>query len=209
MSRLLTFAAVFVFAASCLAQEASRLEVFGGYSVENTGNNGFATNRSALNGWRLNAIDNLTRRFGIESDFSAHYGSPTLGLRGTSPLYRCSLLVCPPAAYVTGKANVHTYEIMFGPRLSLRHGKDTIFAHALFGDGHISADVFAVQSGIPSGNHSDNSFAFALGGGFGRDVGSVIGLRFYGDYLQTHFFHATQNTYRLSPGVVLRFGAKR
>jgi Outer membrane protein beta-barrel domain len=95
--------------------------------------------------------------------------------------------------------SLKTHTFMFGPTVSMSTSeKFKPFVHALFGGAHSSASV--------SGSSiSDTAFATALGGGV--DVGSKKFAVRIGqfDYLMTRFGGTSQNNFRYSAGVVLRF----
>jgi len=93
-------------------------------------------------------------------------------------------------------ADARVYTFLFGPRVSVSVGKLTPFAHALFGAGHESLNAVSA---------SDTAFATALGGGVDYKLIPAVGWRFQGDYVQTRFFSNTQNDFRFSTGIVLRF----
>jgi opacity protein-like surface antigen len=94
----------------------------------------------------------------------------------------------------TYKGNVHNF--LFGPRLSYTAGKITPFAHALYGVSRVTGD----------GLTSQNSFAMAYGGGVDVTVAKRVALRLAQlDYVRTQFGDSSQNHFRYSTGVVLRF----
>jgi hypothetical protein len=72
-------------------------------------------------------------------------------------------------------------------------GRVRPFAHALFG----AADS--------TGASSDFSFASAFGGGLDFKLAPILGWRFQGDYIHTHFSGLPQGHARFSTGIVLRF----
>ncbi len=114
---------------------------------------------------------------------------------------------CPPALFL-GPTNlrqeVHTYSI--GPQLSYRtDSRFTPFAHALFGGGYAS------NTTTFSGGHSteaNGSHVITLGGGFDVRLTSLLALRTQSDYVRTRFFHQPHDGFRLSTGIVFRFGKK-
>ena len=65
------FWALFVPLVALAQDEFPRAEVFGGYSY-------FRANpdKLNLNGWDASVAGNITNWFGVEGDFSGHYGSP-------------------------------------------------------------------------------------------------------------------------------------
>ena len=90
------------------------------------------------------------------------------------------------------------HDFLFGPRISASVGKLRPFAHALIGVSHISDNSDAVSI-------SSTSFADALGGGLDYRVARIVGVRLQIDDLQSRSFSRTQNNFRLSTGLVLRF----
>jgi hypothetical protein len=88
-------------------QDASRLDLFGGYSYFNGSTSGF-TNRFSLNGWNAQATYNFTRWLGATADFGGYYGSPL-------------------------NLSAHDYTFLFGPTVNIRTPHATPFVHALFG----------------------------------------------------------------------------
>ena len=157
--------------------------VFLGYSYLNV--NSPAGDRSNLNGWNGSLEGKIFPFVGIVADISGHYGQQTI------PSF-CTVVLsdCVP---VDVRTSQHAF--VFGPRVSVSVGKITPFAHYLVGAGHISVK----NSG------SDTSFAQTIGGGIDYKLIPLIAWRFQGDFQQTRFFGTTQNNFRLSTGIVLRF----
>jgi hypothetical protein len=87
---------------------------------------------------------------------------------------------------------------LIGPRLSIPVGKFTPFAHALVGAGH------ANDRGTGYSN-SDTSLATAIGGGIDYKLIPAVAWRLQGDELHTRFFGSTQDHFRFSTGIVVRF----
>ena len=97
--------------------------------------------------------------------------------------------------------NVHTF--LFGPQVTKRAKRADLFAQALFGVGRVGASA----SGIGA---SDTAFATALGGGVDVHVGSRVSFRVAQiDYLLTRFGGHSQNNFRVSTGLVIRWGRTR
>jgi Outer membrane protein beta-barrel domain len=94
-----------------------------------------------------------------------------------------------------GGISTSTYTYLFGPQISLP-SRVSPFGHLLLGGAHISGAGFG-----------NSSFAMALGGGIDARISSD---RFYWrviqlDYLITQFGSNSQNNFRLSTGIVIRF----
>jgi hypothetical protein len=178
---------LFVFGSLATAQIPTSGNVFAGYSYYNTDINGFQ--RQSLNGWEGSLEGKLfpIPFLGIVADFSANYGN----LKFQSPIGTCAIsVICSPV-----NVNSHVDNFLLGPRVSVSVGKFRPFAEALFGGAHINTNGFG----------SDTSFASALGGGLDYRLISILGWRFQGDYIHTSLFNSTQNSLRLSTGIVLRF----
>jgi len=77
--------------------------------------------------------------------------------------------------------------------------KLTPFAHLLFGGAHINASAQGLGG-------SDNSFAWALGGGLDVNVSRRFDVRLAQvDWLRTQFVDSTQSNVRCSGGIVFKF----
>ena len=157
--------------------------IFVGYSylAADTNTSGHAN----LNGWNGSLEGKVFPFIGIVADLSGHYGSerfPAL----------CGVTSC--------SVNAKVHSALFGPRVSFTVGHFTPFAHVLVGVSHISADL----SGS-SASDSDTSFSEAFGGGIDYRLIKPIDWRIQADMLQTRFFSNTQDNFRLSTGLVLRF----
>jgi hypothetical protein len=148
------------------------------------------SNPANLNGWNGSLEGKVLPFVGIVADLSGYYGSP--GFDAT-----CGLIIgCVPTA---GHANATVYNVLFGPRLSVSVGKVRPFAHVLVGVAHVH------QSARSTFSNSATSFADAIGGGIDYRLISLVAWRVQADFLQTRFFSATQDNFRFSTGLVLRF----
>jgi hypothetical protein len=199
----------FLLAATAAAQR-KRFAAFGGYSsradIVFTPVSSFPIsipNIERMNGWNGSFEAKLIPVLGVVADLSGHYGS-----YGASAGCE-AILICVP---VNGTLNSSLYSLMFGPQASVSLWRFTPFVYALFGVAHINhkANLLAL-SGL---SNSDTSFADAFGGGIDFRIVSSVSWRFQGDLLQTRFFNlpapisfivSTQNGFRGSTGVVIRF----
>jgi hypothetical protein len=199
LGRLATiFFASLLFCVGAQAQVPTSGNVFFGYSYYNTSPLTFAgiTDRSALNGWEGSLEGKVFRWVGIVADFSAHYGSQSV----PSPAGTCAIgVVCSPLPVST-----HVDNFLVGPRVSIKLGRFRPFGEVLFGVGHISANV---GSSLPDNfvMPKDTTPATAVGGGLDYRIIRPIAVRFQGDYIHTSFYGTTQNSARLSTGIVFRF----
>jgi hypothetical protein len=172
------------------AQDAPRVEVFGGYSYMRLDDDGSGLDRD-LNGFNMSGnIKVLGKRLGLKADVSGHFGQITIA---------------------PGVSNIdqRQFLFLFGPQYSLRtSGKIQPFAHALFGFENLRLNNDVI------GDLTDTGFAFALGGGVDvKALGSKLMFRMVqADYVLTKFSDSassgnnTNNNLRISTGLVFRFG---
>ncbi|SRR5579884_411910 len=181
-SRVLAVILVAVCASSVSwSQETARYEVSGGYSYMRAGSPGGESFN--LQGANIAATYTFRQQFGFTADVGGyHFDDLGPGIDG------------------------RLYTVLLGPRFSYRHYKRfTPFAEALAGFARHS-----VSTGVNSA--AENSFSMMLGGGLDITVRKRIAVRAAEvDYLLTRFEDAsgsamTQNSLRISTGVVLRFG---
>jgi opacity protein-like surface antigen len=179
MNRIWIISVLAIFCCAAVAQEAPRAEVFGGYQYFRANSGISGLNNFNLNGWNASASGFLNDYFGVKADFSGSYGTPSMAGIGL-------------------KTRLHTY--MFGPVVRYHNAsKLTPFAHALFGGGHISGEAFGISA-------SESDFAWAAGGGVDVSVNNRFAVRVaQADFLQTRVGGDSQNNFRYSAGVVLRF----
>jgi hypothetical protein len=179
------FAGAFVIVAMVAAAEAQIPggNIFFGYS--NSGGEVGASDHKNFNGWEASLEGKFLPWIGAVADFSGHYATANL----LPPD-----IVCPPAC-TPRPVDSRRYVFLLGPRASVPIGRFTPFAHAFFGVGHVTNTGFA----------SDTSFATAIGGGLDYKLIKGVAWRFQGDELYTRFYGSTQNHFRFSTGIVLRF----
>ena len=183
MSRIVVGVLVVAALLSCqaLAADTSRVEVFGGFQYfrANSGIDLSGVDNFNLNGWNASLSGYFNRYVGVTADFSGAYGNPEfLGV----PIH----------------TKFHTF--MFGPVLRLSNPTHlTPYVHALGGGAHLSADAVGQ-------NASDTNAAWAVGGGLDLDLAPMIGIRLgQFDYLQTRSGDTSQDNFRFSAGIVLKF----
>jgi opacity protein-like surface antigen len=191
MRKLVTFASLaFLFAVVSAPKAYSQVELFGGYSHLSLG--GAPSNiGSSSNGWEGDAYVHLLGPWGVEADYSNHYGvSPQLPVSGG--IY-----------YVPG------FTQLYGPRFTLALPRIHPYVHALFGTVHGDAGAF-IPGPVPIGLAQDitqNAFGMAFGGGLNVKATRHIWLRLVQvDYLRAQFTNNTQNDVRVSAGIIFRFG---
>ena len=101
-------------------------------------------------------------------------------------------------------ANTHLRTYLVGPQLRLP-GPISPFAHFLVGAAH-ETGASSIGPLLTTTGPAQTGFATALGGGIDLKVLPLISIRpIQVDYVLTHFNSATQNQFRVSAGVVVRF----
>jgi hypothetical protein len=137
--------------------------------------------RQNLNGWDGSLEGKVLPFLGIVVDGSGHYGK--------TQIPTCSVPFGGSCAPVNG----NLYTALIGPRVSASFGGIRPFAHVLVGAANVS------------GASSEFSLASAVGGGLDFKIAPILGWRFQGDYIHTHFSGAAEGHALISTGVVLRF----
>jgi len=177
---------MFLVPLAAVAQDFPRAEIFGGYSY-------FRANPDEFNlhGWNASVTGYITDWFGIEGDFSGHYGSPSV------------------YGFDIPMIDINSHTFMGGPKFAYRSGAVTPFAHFLIGGARAATGAYGFTV-------SDTALAAAVGGGIDINLNERIAIRaIQADYLMTryntgsavHFngFDDRQNNFRLSAGIVFRF----
>jgi hypothetical protein len=194
--RIFTFLCILAFVAFLFAipSHAQGIELFGGYTFVRapvtfsqtpqgacviTGCATTITTRDLnLNGWNVGGAFKVLGPLALKADFADTSGS----FQG---------------------ANTHLKTYLIGPQLRFP-GPISPFAHFLIGGAHESTD--SANGPIITASPTRNAFATTLGGGLDLKVLPFISLRpIQIDYLLTHFNSNTQNQFRYSAGIVLRF----
>jgi hypothetical protein len=196
--RFLTLLCSFLFVALLFAMpsHAQRIELFGGYSYVRapvtftqtfqgscvlTGcpPPAITTRNLNLNGWNVGGAFKVFGPLALKADYADTSGS----FQG---------------------ANAHLKTYLVGPQLRFP-GPISPFAHFLIGGAHESTTA-STSGPITTASPTRNAFATTLGGGLDLKVLPFISLRpIQIDYLLTHFNSNTQNQFRYSAGVVVRF----
>jgi hypothetical protein len=97
---------------------------------------------------------------------------------------------------------ITTYNYMIGPQYSLRKYKSKYFVHAFFGKAQNTVNIETLmKSGFESVGR-----AYALGGGYDRDLNPRFTFRIMADYVHTDTFRTTQSDVRISTGLVFHIG---
>ncbi len=166
-----------------LARDEPRLEAFGGYSWITTSllqDTGFLQARKGCSGWNGSLSWNTTHNLGFVAEFSGFRGTPSLSGSSVTTRY---------------------YSFLGGPKITHHNRSDKveIFVHQLFGTSHAT---------LNSGARSLTASGFSLVAGVGMDyvIRRHIAIRpFQFDYAISQLAPHSQNQFRFSTGVVLRW----
>jgi len=194
MRKLAAIAFAFLFfSVGARAQTDSKGNISFGYSylkttLSPTGATAPSISSSNLNGWNTSFEYKPFHWLGAVGEFGGNYGNERV-------VPFCEVIpICPSPL----NANASLHAFLFGPRVSVSLGKVTPFAQALFGGAHTNATGTGFSL-------SDTSFSNAIGGGADFRLTRTMGWRVQGDLLQTRFFNTSQNNFRFSTGLVVRF----
>jgi opacity protein-like surface antigen len=197
MKILFSLLIVFSVAASALAQESSKVEVFGGYSYLRADSN-LGVDRD-LRGWNASINYNLNKILGVKADFSGHYTDGAVFLS--------------PVTDASAKIDTSDFTFLFGPQFSYRKNEKVVpFAHIMIGGVRRKISSPPIDVGFPDfpiiidPSSTNTAFAAAFGGGL--DIKLTNGLAFrlvQADYLLSRFGGFTQNNLRIGTGLVVRF----
>jgi opacity protein-like surface antigen len=159
--------------------EAPKAEIFGGYQYFHANSGVSGLSGFNLNGWNASASGFFSRNLGVTADFSGSYGTPSVLGVGV-------------------KTNFYTF--LFGPTVRVPNSSRlTPFAHVLFGGGRISGSAFGVSV-------SSTDFTWAAGGGVDVNLSRNFAIRLgQADFLQSRVAGSSQNNFRYSTGIVLKF----
>ena len=194
-------------------------EVFGGYSYLHIDTQGVTTSslnnqcnitfggtcpitfaiHPGFNGWNIAPQVNLNRWFGIKAQVAGQYGK----------IITVNFNSVPPIAIFTIPGQ-HVYDFLFGPVISHRAEKYTVFGHGLLGAQHVGLTGNTPVAGFSFSGGSETDFAFALGGGVDWKASKHFAIRL--GQFDYEFVNSSgsghQNDYRFSAGVVFGFGGK-
>jgi opacity protein-like surface antigen len=161
------------------AQDNAKAEVFGGYQYLHANSGVSGVSSLNLNGWNAAVNGYFTHNLGVTADFSGTYGTPSVLGVGVKTRF---------------------YTFLFGPVVRFPiSSRLTPFGHVLFGGGHISGEAMGASA-------SETDFTWAAGGGLDANLNRSFAVRLaQADFVQIHSSGQTQNSFRFSAGVVLKF----
>lgn len=155
--------------------------------------------RPGFHGWSLAPQFNFSRWLGIKLQIAGQYGSVV------NAKYRSN----PAVAYPIPKQ--HAYDVLFGPVVSWRKHRYTLFGHGLFGMENFGIATSQINSislaEFPRISSTDT--AFAVGGGADLKVWKFFAVR--AGELEYQFVNSSNfthlNDWRYSTGIVVSIGA--
>jgi hypothetical protein len=160
-SLIVGFAALSLGAPAMLAQNVSKVDLFGGFSLLNA-DSASGSGRDSVYGWQGSATWNVKPHVGLVADFGGQYKSYDVPYQGT-----------------TLSLNTSNYDYLFGPQFAMRSGNIAVFAHVLAGGLRQTAavPVSSLFTSSASVNVSSNGFLVGLGGGLDINVGRHAAIR--------------------------------
>jgi len=178
------------------AQEPSRIQIYGGYSVLHPNLPKFDSDPSVsrtvetvlgnLSGWNGGVTVGLTNTFGVTADFSGYYKKFNATVDGSN-----------------FDASLRAYTFLFGPQFQKNGERLRPFARVLFGIAHGSAEATVDGEG---GEGSKTVFGASVGGGLDVKVANRVAIRAaqldYYPFRTSEGGGLTFNNYRFGAGVV-------
>jgi hypothetical protein len=183
----LFFTSLFFTVGIAAAQDFPKGEVFAGYSY---GNLHILTDRTSVNGWNASATVNVSRWFGLTTDFGGLYGGS--GSEVLNPIF-------------TETVHERLHTLLFGPQVTYRRGKVALFAHLLVGETILNEQIATTGCSTICpviGSSRTSSGTATPGGGLDFSVGRNLAWRVQADYLPI----GAGNDVRISTGLVFRIG---
>lgn len=171
------------------AQIVDNLEVSGGFA--------HVTGDLGLNGFNFGAGLWLNRRVSLNFDYDTAWKTSSLDVLSLTSVGTTAI-------------KNHYQDWLIGPRIffppkSIKKYKFDPFAELKFGGAHLRERV---EQGGGSVSASDNSFAWAVGGGGDYQFNSQWFGRVNLDFLRTHFVNAGQSRLRFVIGVGYTFSSR-
>jgi hypothetical protein len=203
MQKLLSVLAFLVFTSlPLMAQDFSKVDVFGGYQFSRLGSE--ITLVPNANGFDGSVTYNVNKKFGLEGDFNGAYQS-------------YNSVVAAELGEATGvNVPAHFFTYSGGPVVSFRSkSRVTPFAHVMVGGARrsIAASASGVSVSIPS-----NGYAITAGGGLDMKVAKHVSIRLVQvDWVDYHFGSllgvsgtgtSSAANFKLATGIVFNLGGK-
>ena len=173
--------------ASTAVAQSQGSEITGGYTFMSADG---GIDRVNMNGWHTGGSIFLNEWLGIEGNFGSVGRSESITAPGSS-----------------AEATIKSYTYVFGPRFDFGKGtRMNPYFHTLLGFDRATGTVETTIGGTTTEvSSSDTGFATSLGGGVVLGMSKHMGINLGGDYLMARH-GITQHNFRISAGVVFRFG---
>lgn len=165
---------------------------------------------------------NVNRWLALGGDFSIFTGHSSLIPGVLDPSIQASLapiIFLVPPGFLNVPFDATTYTFTAGPQINFRHWRYvTLFVRPAIGGIHETATlnpnnpvtIGLVQVLAPSGEKSDTTIFYGVGGGFDINASKHVALRMSADYVHVHLFDGflkdPRNSVRLSIGPAFRWG---
>jgi hypothetical protein len=178
---------------SAIAEEPSRFEFFGGYSLIHANiatNVPFASpSHENASGFNVSAAGYFNRWLGAVADFSGHFRNQPVSFNDPFSGQR-----------VTGNIGADVFPLQFGPQVRFPGNRIRPFTRVMFG-------LFRIKTIAPNFTALDNDFGFSVGGGVDVRATDHVGVRIgQADYIRSHLTPTDwQNNWRFSAGLVFDF----
>ena len=166
-------------------------EIFGGYSVLKASPGENADSVWLNPGWHVAATGWVNRWLGITADVTGHYDSISV----------------PPNIAGISEVDIRQHGFLVGPRLRFLRN-DRVTSSFRFVAGVVKGSVEG-DSAIPdlTGAADASTFGFAFGGAVDLNLTAGIAWRIVQpNAYYTTFGESTQRNFRVSTGIVVRFG---
>ena len=179
---------------NALAQDYEQpAEVFAGYSYLQL-EPGAELEKAGLNGWNVALTGYANPWFGFSAEFGGNYGTTEA-----------------PSFADISRVDVEQWNYLFGPRIRIvRTPRFAVSALALFGAsrGDADPDTFIVD-GLPVRlSIKQTKVAAAFGAAFDLNITPRLAWRVQPDLFLTTFSGEKQENFRLTTGIVFRFGTR-
>lgn len=168
-----------------ISQEASKVQVFGGYQFTSADTAGL-TDRQSFNGWDSDVAVRISNHISLVGNVSGTYKTLSMDTFvpvSTTPVLQPNVVALPHASIDTIEPKLRMYSFMTGPRFTFTKGKFSPFAQMTFGINHLAVTASDI-GGLSIGK---NGFGMTVGGGLDLNAGNKFAFRLVKfDYMLHH-----------------------
>ena len=168
-------------------------EVFAGYSYLNL-KPGVEMETTGLNGWNASLTGYFNEWFGVAAELGGNYGA-----------------TAAPSFADVSKVDVGQMDYLFGPNIrAFRTSRYAVSGRVLVGAsrGNADPDTFIVDNNPVRLSIEHMKFATSVGAAFDVNFTPRLAFRVQPDLFLTNFSGQTQENFRISTGIVIRFGSR-